>query len=68
MITRPMYPAPPLPELGHQNAALAPLSYHETMGPNGGYPAPLRRTKMFSFGPRHLPPVNLVRGGPRLYG
>ena len=68
MITRPMSPPPPLPELGHSDAALHPLQYNETLGPNGGYPAPIRRTKMFTFRPGALPPVNLVRGGPRLYG
>ena len=68
MITRPMYPPPPLPELGHQNAALAPLTYHDTFGAHGGYSAPIRRTKSFGFGPRNLPPVNRISGPPRLYG
>lgn len=68
MISRPMYPAPPLPELGHSDAALHPLTYHDTMGPTGGYPAPLIRTKSFGFRPGGLPPVNLIKGPPRLYG
>ena len=68
MISRPMTPAPPMPELGHQNAALAPLAWQYTNGPHGGYPAPLRRTKSFALGPRKLPPVNKIAGPPRLYG
>jgi hypothetical protein len=68
MISRPMHAAPPLPYLGHSDAPLQPQPWQFTHGPHGGYPAPVRRTKSFSFGPRNLPPVNLVRGGPRLYG
>lgn len=63
-----MYPTPPIPELGHSDAALHPLAYQSTLGPHGGYPAPIIRTKSFGFRPRLLPPVNKVYGSPRLYG
>ena len=68
MITRPMAPRPPEPELGHSDAALHPLKYQSTLGPHGGYPMPIRRTKSYAFNPRILPPVNKVTGPPRLYG
>lgn len=53
---------------GHSDEPLQPLPYTMTNGPRGGYPMPIRRTKSFGFGPRLLPPVNLVKGPPRLYG
>ena len=68
MISRPLYAAPPPPDLGHSDAPLTPLPYQSTLGPHGGYPAPVRRTKSMSFRPRPLPPVNHVVGPPRLYG
>lgn len=68
MITRPMHFIPDEPERGHSDATMTPLAYHSTMGPHGGYPAPIRRTKSYAFAPRLLPPVNKVVGPPRLYG
>ncbi len=69
MITRPMH-APPVLDAhrGHSDATMTPLRYLESMGPHGGYPAPVRRTRAFAFNPRVLPPVNVVSGPPRLYG
>ena len=68
MITRPMHGPSPL-QFSHDggDAALHPLRYQSATGTNGGYPGPVVRTKSFGFRPRILPPVNLVRGGPRLY-
>ena len=45
---------------------MQPLEY---LKPQGVGPRPITRTASFAFRPRTpLPPVNLVRGSPRLYG
>ena len=68
MITRPMPFAHPSFPSGHSDAPLTPLPFQHKLGAHGGYPAPIRRTKMFGFNPGQLPPVNKVVGPPRLYG
>lgn len=68
MITRPMAARPVLTDRGHSDATLTPLRHQHTLGPHGGWPGPIRRTKSFGFGPGVLPPVNKISGSPRLYG
>jgi hypothetical protein len=70
MISRPMHGTPYIPYRGTRtsDAPITPLPYQSTLGPHGGYPAPIIRTKSFAFGPRLLPPVNKIVGPPRLYG
>jgi hypothetical protein len=62
MITRPMPATPKLMWRGHSDATLTPLRHTQTVGPRGGWPAPIRRTKSFGFAPGALPPVNKVIG------
>ncbi|MDE1822649.1 MAG: hypothetical protein KGI98_17570 [Euryarchaeota archaeon] len=62
------YPSALPRDLGHRDETFGPLEHTQTLGPTGGYPAPIIRRKMFAFNPRPLPPVNRIRGGPRVYG
>lgn len=63
-----MNPMPVHFQNGHSDAPLTPLPYMTTNGPHGGYPHPIIRRKSFAFNPGKLPPVNTIRGMPRLYG
>jgi hypothetical protein len=47
---------------------MGPLPYTEVRPGAAGRPAPIRRTRSFSFRPGGLPPVNKIVGHPRLYG
>ena len=68
MITRPMPGRPEVFPRGHSDEPMSVLPHQQTNGPHGGYPAPIRRTKGFAFRPRLLPPVNKIKGSPRLGG
>lgn len=69
---RPMLAMRPLP-FRHETVQARPIAHlgpsdHPLTSAGGGYPGPLIRTPGFGFLPGKLPPVNLVRGMPRLYG
>ncbi len=65
MISRPFLPIHAQDHLGHRDEPLGPLRYQSDYVHG---PAPIRRTAMFAFNPGKLPPVNKVKGSPRLYG
>ncbi len=65
MISRPFSMMHTMPLLGHREEPLGPLPYQSDYVHG---PEPIRRTASFAFAPRPLPPVNKVKGAPRLYG
>jgi len=65
MVSRPMNAMPPsgMPR-GHSEAPMQFFQHPRTVGME----RPIIRTASWTFRPRILPPVNVVRGSPRLYG
>ena len=65
MISKNLSPATPNGPRGHSAAPMQPQPWQLTKAPVN---RPILRTASPTFRPRILPPVNLVKGSPRLYG